>query len=243
MTTLVTGAGGGIGAEITSQILASGERAIAQDIELSRLERFAEMGDIYLTAGDLSRSDYLADLAQLALSEDIDRVIAAHGVDGSGALDAVSDEYLSRVLTINFASVVDVLQALLPQLTKSRGTFLVIASQAGLVAEANNVAYCASKFGVVGWVRSLAPSLRSRHVQLRALCPGCTETPLLFAAQARFAKAEGVSTEDVIARRRSAIPIHRFASVGETAACAVYMSALGPTRPSLMAATGGEVLY
>ena len=119
---------------------------------------------------------------------------------------------------------------------------MAIASQAGLQAEANNAAYCAAKFAIVGWVRALAPALATEGVALRALCPGCTKSPLLYGAQARFAAAHGIPLERFLEQRIAGIPVGRFAEVEETAAAALYLADKGE-RPVILAATGGEVLF
>lgn len=243
MVSLVTGAGGAIGAEIVRQLIARGDYVVVQDMDLTRLSQFGGHGTATATAGDLSDRGYLADLAALADRAGVNTVIAAHGVDGSGALSQVTDDFLRRVMLVNAASIEGLVAETFPVLRRAGGTFVVIASQAGLVAEPNNAAYCASKFGVVGWVRALAPTLARDGVHLRAFCPGCTETPLLFAAQQRFAAAQGLSADVFIEHRRSTIPIQRFATVTETAAGAIYLATPGPGRPVVLAATGGEVLY
>jgi NAD(P)-dependent dehydrogenase (short-subunit alcohol dehydrogenase family) len=242
MNTLVTGAGGGIGAEVVRQLLAREGTVIAQDIDAARLEQHAHPR-LVTTVGDLLAPEYRDELRALVDEAQIDSVIAAHGVDGSAALEDLSDAFVARVMAVNALSVTTLLQVTLPALRATQGTFEVIASQAGLVAESNNAAYCASKFAIVGWVRSIAPLLAAEQVHVRAFCPGCTETSLLFAGQERFAAAQGVPTEDFIQARKEGIPIKRFASVAETAATAVYLAEPGRARPLVLAATGGEVLH
>lgn len=241
MSTLVTGAGGGIGAEVVRQLLAGEESVVAQDLDERRLAELAGL-PVTVTVGDLLDDDYRAGLRQLASEAGVTTVIAAHGIDGSGALEQLDDEFVRRVLAVNAATVAGLLEATLEPLRAARGSFVVVASQAGLQAEGDNAAYCAAKFGIVGWVEALAPVLGRDGVALRALCPGCTETPLLFAAQERFAAAHGVSAEEFVAARRDGIPIKRFASVTETAAGAVYLASRSGRRPVILAATGGEVL-
>lgn len=242
MTTLVTGAAGGIGAEVVRQLLARGDTVIAQDVDAAKLAREPQPG-LVTTAGDLLDVAYREQLRALVEETGLDAVIAAHGVDGSAPLEQLSDDFVRRVMDVNARSVTALLQLVLSALRATHGTFEVIASQAGLVAEADNAAYCASKFAIVGWVRSIAPALAAGGVHVRAFCPGCTETPLLFAGQERFAAAKGVPTDLFVQARKDGIPVKRFASVRETAAVAIYLAEPGRTRPLVLAATGGEVLH
>jgi NAD(P)-dependent dehydrogenase (short-subunit alcohol dehydrogenase family) len=231
MTVLVTGAAGAIGGAIVKRLVADGREVIGHDLR--------PVSDVPSIVGDLGDEAALRD-ALGELGTQLDAVVAAHGVDGSGALAEIDDAFVRRVLTVNTASLPRLLRAVRPYLA-SPAAFVVVASQAGLVGEGANVAYCASKFAAVGWARAAAEV--ETDVAIRVLCPGCTESPLLFAAQERFAAAQGMSADDFIAQRRRRIPLERFAAVDETAAAAVYLADPTGVRPTLLAATGGEVLW
>lgn len=242
MRALVTGAGGAIGAGIVRLLVERGDEVIAQDLRPDALAAI-ESAHVTPVVGDLLREEDRAQLAGLWRDAELTCVIAAHGVDGSGALVDLDPSFVQRVLSVNAATIPPLLGLVLPALKRTRGTFVVIASQAGLQAEPNNAAYCASKFAIVGWVKAIAPAMASEGVAVRALCPGCTKSPLLFDAQARFAEARGMPVEEFIDERREGIPVGRFAEVEETAAAALYLAAPGMARPVVFAATGGEVLY
>ncbi|MGI8781796.1 MAG: SDR family NAD(P)-dependent oxidoreductase [Solirubrobacteraceae bacterium] len=234
MTVLVTGAAGAIGAAIVARLLEDGHGVIAHDLRTPAADRAP--GSVMPISGDLADGGGLG--AQLEeVGQELDAIIAAHGVDGSGALCDLDDAFVRRVLRINAASVPALLTAVRPHLRRP-AVFVVVGSQAGLVGEPNNAAYCASKFGVHGW--ALAAS--DEDVAVRVLAPGCTESPLLYDAQARFAAARGVSVEHFVDERRARIPLRRFATARQTAAAAVYLAGLDGPRPALLAATGGEVL-
>lgn len=240
MTALVTGAGGAIGAAIVAQLRREGHEVIAQD--LARLEQFSGPG-VSTVQGDLRDPACLAAVRTAPGFSDLDRVIAAHGVEGSGGLLDRDEASILRIVDINAGTIPTLLEAVEDALAVTRGTFVVINSQAGLVAEKDNLAYCASKFAIQGWARAMRPRLRERGISLRLICPGCTATPILFDAMEKFAAAEGVSTEDFTDRRRSRIPVGQFASSAETAASVCFLAEPGSPRPDILAATGGEVLW
>jgi NAD(P)-dependent dehydrogenase (short-subunit alcohol dehydrogenase family) len=234
MIVLVTGAAGAIGAAIVARLLEDGHDVVAHDLRTPADD--AASAPVTRISGDLADPGRLG--VQLAeIGTELDAVIAAHGVDGSGALADLDDAFVRRVLEINAASVAALLTLVRPHLRRP-AAFVVVGSQAGIVGEPNNAAYCASKFGVHGW--ALASS--DEEVAVRILAPGCTESPLLHAAQARFAAARGVSTEEFVDERRARIPLQSFAETRQTAAAAVYLAGLDGPRPVLLAATGGEVL-
>lgn len=239
MNALVTGAGGGIGGEVVSQLLRDGAGVVAQYHTHRRPDSRA---GLVPSVGDLLDPEYQLELRRAIEDARIDSVIAAHGVDGSGRLEDLEDEHVERIMLVNALSVAVLFELSLPVLRSTKGSFVVVASQAGLNAEAANAAYCASKFAIVGWVQRLAAMVVDTGVRVRALCPGCTDTPLLSTANERFAVAQGVSATALIQDRRSRIPIKRFAAVSETAAAALYLAAPRRNRPTVLAATGGEVL-
>lgn len=242
MTALVTGAAGAIGSAVVGQLISKGIHVIAQDLLVDGLARY-DARHVTTVAGDLLDRTCSDLLASAVHDNPIDRVIAAHGIDGSGELGKLSDDYVERVMRINTESIPALLDVTRKSLSQSDGVFMVVDSQAGLVAERDNIAYCASKFAIVGWAGIMRPALAQEGINLRLFCPGCTETPLLYAAQARFAAAQDVDVELFVERRRERIPIQRFATVEQTAAGACFMAEPGQSRPAVFAATGGEVLY
>lgn len=240
MTALVTGAAGSIGNAIITQLLGEGHAIIAQD--LSPLDQLSANG-VATVVGDLRDQDCIAALKRAQGFDQLDRVIAAHGVEGSGGLLDRDDAYVRRVMDINAGTIPALLSAMEAQLIATAGAFVVISSQAGLVAEKDNLAYCASKFAIQGWARIERPRLRAAGVALRLICPGCTATPILFDAMEKFAAAEGVSTAEFTQRRKDRIPVRQFASPAETAASVCFLAEPRAARPEIFAPTGGEVLW
>lgn len=235
MTVLVTGAAGGIGAAIVERLFENGSDVIAHDLRAPGVDRGS--------SGALAISGDLLDVSRLDvqlrdIGRELDAVIAAHGIDGSGALAALDDAYVRRVLSVNAASVPGLLTAVRPHLRRP-AVFVVVGSQAGLIGEPDNAAYSASKFAVTGWARASS----DEQLAVRVLAPGCTETPLFYNAQERFAVAQGVAVHEFVEKRRASIPLNRFAAVRETAAAAVYLADQRGPRPALLAATGGEVVW
>src|SRR3954467_13507526 len=101
----------------------------------------------------------------------LDGVFTAAGADACGPLGSVSTEDWERVVKVNLLGTAAVVRAALPFLERSHGTVVTVASTLGIKAVSDATAYCASKFGVVGFTRALAAELAGR-VGVTLLIPG-----------------------------------------------------------------------
>jgi NAD(P)-dependent dehydrogenase (short-subunit alcohol dehydrogenase family) len=121
-----------------------------------------------------------------------------------------------RVHAVNLRAVFRSCQLALPALTASRGAIVNVASQSGLVGQAMNEAYCASKGGVVLFTRSLAREAGPSGVRANCVCPGGVETALLQ----RFLDVAGVTPLQVAQQ----VPLRRMARPGEVAAAVAFLA-------------------
>ena len=237
MKALVTGASGGIGSAVAEAFEDGGHGVLRQDLRTP-----ADRTDGFVV-GNLADEGVLAELTRRVEEEQVDAVVAAHGVAGAVDLRSISQEQTRFVMTANTISVLRLYDALAPSLRERSGAFVVIASQAGLVGEANNGVYCASKFALVGWARTRARADAGAAPRLRVLCPGATETPLLVEAFRGMADSAGKTYEDILGSREAAIPAGRLGRPVDLGAAAVWLAGL-TTRSCIVAAvTGGEVLH
>lgn len=240
-TLLVTGAGGAIGTATVHAGLNRGYDVVAQDISVGVLEHLPADG-VTRAVGDLTSEAGIAQVVA-ACGGRLDAVVAAHGVAGAGAFEGLDEDTMRLVMRVNSASIPPLFMALLDLLVAARGSFVAIASQAALRGEPANSIYAASKWAVRGWVEGIAPAMAERGVNVRALCPGRTESPLLDTAQRDSAVAMGVSYESFVSDRLAEIPVGRFAKPEEMATVALYLADADPQRPTVLAATGGEVSF
>ncbi|GLW11425.1 short-chain dehydrogenase [Microtetraspora sp. NBRC 13810] len=105
----------------------------------------------------------------------LDGVVTAAGIDACGRLADVPAGAWERVLQVNLLGTVSVVRAALPYLVESRGRVVTVASTLGLRAVSDATAYCAAKFGVVGFTRALAAELAGQ-VGVTLLVPGGMRT-------------------------------------------------------------------
>jgi NAD(P)-dependent dehydrogenase (short-subunit alcohol dehydrogenase family) len=105
----------------------------------------------------------------------LDGVVTAAGVDACGPLDGIPADAWERVVAVNLLGTAAVVRAALPHLAASRGKVVTVASTLGLRALPDATAYCASKFGVIGFTRALAAETAGR-VGVTLLVPGGMDT-------------------------------------------------------------------
>jgi NAD(P)-dependent dehydrogenase (short-subunit alcohol dehydrogenase family) len=119
--------------------------------------------------------------AEAAVASLVERVgppsalVTAAGTDACGPLDGVDADVWEKVVRVNLFGTAALVRASLPYLRENHGTVVTVASTLGLKAVGDATAYCASKFGVVGFTRSLAAELAGQ-VGVTLLVPGGMRT-------------------------------------------------------------------
>jgi NAD(P)-dependent dehydrogenase (short-subunit alcohol dehydrogenase family) len=165
-TVLITGGASGLGAAVAAAVAAEGGTPVVLDIAPAADERV-----------DLSNPRE-AEAAVRRVAEahgGLDAVVTAAGTDACGDIGDVDPDAWDRVIAVNLIGTAAVVRAALPYLERSRGRVVTVASTLGLRALPAATAYCASKFGVVGFTRALALEMGDR-VGVTMLVPGGMRT-------------------------------------------------------------------
>ncbi|MGW2379957.1 3-oxoacyl-ACP reductase [Streptomyces sp. NPDC001658] len=178
-TALVTGGARGIGEAVAETLARDGARVVVLDVPaaLADAERVAERLGGTALALDITADDAGERIAR-ALPDGLDVLVHNAGITRDRRLVNMPAERWSSVLQVNLASVLRTTDALLASGTlRSGGRVVATASIAGLAGNAGQTNYGASKAGVVGLVRSLAPRALAEHgVTVNAVAPGFIET-------------------------------------------------------------------
>ena len=169
-TVLVTGGASGLGAAVAAAVEAGGGTPVVLDLE-PPADGFA-FHRVDLAA---PRDAEAAVRAVVEAHGGLDAVVTAAGTDACGDILDVDADAWDRVVAINLLGTAAVVRAALPALERSRGRVVTVASTLGLRALPAATAYCASKFGVVGFTRALAAELGDR-VGVTLLVPGGMKT-------------------------------------------------------------------
>ena len=169
-TVLVTGGASGLGAAIALAVQAAGGRPYVLDLVAPPFE----VDQLVVDLADRSAAAAAVDAAAERLGR-LDGVVTAAGVDACGPLDSVPADAWERVVAVNLLGTAAVVRAALPHLERTNGKVVTVASTLGLRALPDATAYCASKFGVVGFTRALAAETAGR-VGVTLLIPGGMHT-------------------------------------------------------------------
>ncbi|HVW45100.1 MAG TPA: SDR family oxidoreductase [Amycolatopsis sp.] len=167
---LITGGVSGLGAAVTEAVAGEGGTPYV-------IDRVRPKGDVEFAQADLADTaaaeNAVREMATRAGR--IDGVFTAAGVDACGPLDGVSTRDWERVVNVNLLGTVAVVRAALPLLKESHGTVVTCGSTLGIKAVGDATAYCASKWGVVGFTRALAAETAG-VVGVTLLIPGGMDT-------------------------------------------------------------------
>jgi NAD(P)-dependent dehydrogenase (short-subunit alcohol dehydrogenase family) len=233
---LVTGAGAGIGEAITLAMAEAGAQVVAADIDADAARQ---------TAGKAAKFQVktLAVQADVGNVKDIDRMVETV-VGEFGRLDVIvnnagvtrrayimdlTEEDWDRIHRVNAKGVFFCLQRAARQMIEQGGGRIInIASIAGRgYAGTSNAAYAASKGAVIALTKTAAQQLGPHNINVNAICPGVTRTPLSDRNLVVRAQEQGISLEEALKRHLAPIPIGRANEPEDIAALAVFLASPG----------------
>jgi 3-oxoacyl-[acyl-carrier protein] reductase len=184
---VVTGAGRGIGRAIAVRFASEGARVACVSRTQANAKRTAD--EINMIRADAAKS-YAVDVADHAavreigaqILEDfakIDILVNNAGVTRDGLAMRMSVEDWDAVVNTNLRGAFNFTQAIVRAMTKQRsGRIINISSVIGLIGNAGQTNYAASKAGLIGFTKSLAKELASRNITVNAVAPGFITTDM-----------------------------------------------------------------
>ena len=189
----ITGAGRGMGIDIAKAALTAGEAVVASGRDTDRISRaLGKSNDLLAVKLDVtSRSD-----AEAAVRAAVDRfgridVLVNNAASFyAGYFEELTPDQMERQLATSLIGPMNVTRAVLPVMRKQRsGHIITISSTAGLVGFEFGTAYAASKFGVEGWMESLAAEVAPFGITTTIVNPGFFRTELLTEQSTNYADA------------------------------------------------------
>jgi 3-oxoacyl-[acyl-carrier protein] reductase len=180
---LVTGASGGIGAEIARALHAGGASVALSGTRVEPLEALAaELGEgAYVCPANLSDPESVEALPKAAIAAmgGLDILVNNAGITRDQLTMRMSDEDWQSVIDVNLTAAFRLMRAVLRPMMKSRwGRIINITSVVGQTGNPGQVNYAAAKAGLVGASKSLAQEVATRGVTVNCVAPGFIETPM-----------------------------------------------------------------
>jgi NAD(P)-dependent dehydrogenase (short-subunit alcohol dehydrogenase family) len=163
---IVTGGSSGLGRAVANAVARAGGTPVVLDRRDSEDDVEHELVDLADGRAAEAAVERVA-----ARHEGIAAVVACAGIDACGRLADVAAEDWERVVAVNLVGNAAVVRAALPHLERRSGRVVTVASTLGLRAVADATAYCASKFGMIGFTRALAAETAGR-IGVTLLIPG-----------------------------------------------------------------------
>ncbi|RCK75813.1 MAG: 3-oxoacyl-[acyl-carrier protein] reductase [Ignavibacteriae bacterium] len=208
---IVTGAARGIGKAIAVELAQSGAKIAITDIA-SETELNATTEVIKALGGEaLAFRANAASFSETIQTVDkiyefykrIDILVNNAGITKDGLLLRMTEEDWDLVINVNLKSVFNYTKAVIKYMMNQKsGKIISIASVVGLMGNAGQANYAASKAGIIGFTKSIAREVASRNIQVNAVAPGYVETPMTEKLTPEQKKA----LTDIIPMKRTANP-------------------------------------
>lgn len=217
-TALITGASGGIGAEIARALHARGAVVGLSGTRQDALASLAaELGErVHVLPADLSQPEEATRLiteAEATMGQ-VDILVNNAGLTKDGLVLRMSDADWDKVISVDLAAPFRLTRAALKFMLRRRaGRIINIGSIVGTTGNPGQANYCAAKAGLIGLTKSLAQEVASRGITVNLVAPGFIETPMTDALN-------DTQRADLSAK----IPLGRLGTPRDIAASVVYLA-------------------
>lgn len=180
---LITGAGSGIGRATAVKLHSLGAQLALTDVNLDGVAQTRWLcggAPHYAGALDVSSEDDVKQRVSEVVGRfgRLDHVFNCAGVNPTSyALTDTTDAYWARLVDVNLKGTYLVTRAAVPHVTAPGGSFVNVSSICGLHPVANQAIYCATKYGVIGFSKSMALELGPKGIRTNVVAPGYIDTP------------------------------------------------------------------
>lgn len=188
---IVTGGSSGLGAAICRRLAEAGSTVVSIDRRPSE-----HVGTVEADLGDSAAAEHATRTAIDRLGG-VDAVVCCAGTDVPAPFTEVDRATWDRIVTVNLLSTAAVVRAAMPLLEEGGGRVVTVASTLGHRAVGDATAYCASKFGVVGFTRALAAEFKGR-VGVTLLTPGGMHTAFFDERDEKYRPPADASLADPV---------------------------------------------
>lgn len=211
----ITGGSRGIGKQVALKFAKNGYNIVINyvsdntDIKGLQEEFEKENVELLLVKADVTKKEEIQNLVKTAIEKfgHIDVLVNNAGITRDGLLMRMEEEDFDKVIEINLKGTFLVTKEVIPYMMKKReGSIINISSVVGVVGNAGQSNYAASKAGIIGFTKSVAKELASRNIRANCVAPGFIKTDMT-----------DVLSEEVKENIHNQIPLKRMGEPEEVA--------------------------
>jgi len=248
---LVTGGGSGIGAGIAAALAANGAAVAVLGRRLEPLQQTvaqlrAQGGEALAVAADVTDRAAVGaavDSATRALGG-LDVLVNNAGIGGPNGCSFPGPDRWDEIVRTNLDGVFFTTRAALRHLADG-GRIVSISSVLGRFGVPGYTAYCASKHGVIGFMKALALELAGRRITANTICPGWVDTGMAKDGMESMAEAMQLTFEEARRQALAAVPLGRMLEPREIGELVVWLCSAGARGMTGQAIShcGGQVMW
>lgn len=229
-TYIISGAGSGIGRGIAQMLSYDGNTCLLLGRNESTLKEtlnLLETGDHQILLADIRDKESLALAANQVAHIAIDGLVANSGIGGENYWG--DDDRWDDIITTNLTGTYNFVNTFLPLLRKKEGEkhILLMSSVLARLGVPNYSAYCASKAGLLGLMRSWAVQFASEKILVNAVCPGWVDTEMSQQGLQGIADGIGITKQEFYDIAMQSVPLRRMSQPDEVAGLVAYLLSQG----------------
>jgi 3-oxoacyl-[acyl-carrier protein] reductase len=211
---IITGAGQGIGQATALKFAKEGAKVAVCDINMTTVDETVRLvreagGEAAGFRVDVTDKDSIAEMVEGVMAKwgRVDTLVNNAGIVQDAQFKKMSEDQFDRVIDVNLKGVYNCTKAVVDiMLAQNSGVILNASSIVGLYGNFGQTNYAATKFGVIGMVKTWARELGRKGIRANAICPGFVETPILASMP-----------EKVVRMMEDRVPMGRLAKPEEIA--------------------------
>lgn len=226
---LVTAGAGGIGRAVARAFAAKGADVFVCDLDAAGLESLArEVAGVKTAVCDISSRDAIETMVAAAVQTlgGLDVLINNAGISGPTApTETLDPDEWERVLRVNLTGTFEVTRLAIPHLKQSpAGVIVIMSSAAGRFGYPNRVAYSTTKWGLIGFTKTLSMELGGDGIRVNAILPGAVEGPRFHQVLAGRARQAGQTLDEAKESALAKQSIKRLVDPAHIADLAVFLA-------------------
>ncbi|HEY1046352.1 MAG TPA: SDR family oxidoreductase [Bacteroidia bacterium] len=224
---IISGAGSGIGRAIAMRLATEGAGIILAGRNQDKLEETLKLlpkGNHLIISTDIRLKRNCEEVSEILNGTHLDGIIANAGVGGENHYG--EDDRWNEIIDTNLSGTYYFVNSFLEQLKNSNSSckhVLLTSSVLARLGVKNYTAYCASKAGLLGLMRSWAMELAEHKILVNAISPGWVNTNMAKEGMAGIAHSLGISTEEFHTLAMKSVPLGRMAEPEEIAELVLYL--------------------